>query len=200
MVTPLTGRFSAWTDLLTTVDQHAGVFLVPMETLRKIEGAHRIGDNIRDNITSKLRTLGFGSLPAELPKKQTDFVILYRLGTPAAEVISAISDGLKGAGLTQTVYNAMRTLNTLDDKVSAAEPETPALAPEEVDRAAEEAGEAAKEVTSNTVRVLLGMNGETPAPASAPVVSNMSTPVPEQAELEPAARIRSGDVATGFSS
>lgn len=102
-----------WADLVKAIDEHDGVVLVPMETLRKLEGAQRLGVHVLTSIGARLGTLGVGHMPDDLPNRQDQEAILYRYGTPASEVISAVRNGLRGAQDVRNTYHALYKLNAL---------------------------------------------------------------------------------------
>lgn len=104
-------KLATWHDLRSTVDTQNGVHRVTMETLRELHGRQRVGKHILLQIEDKLRTLGIGHLPQELPNRQQQAVLLYALGTPASEVISAILTG----DATDVAYTWLYRLNTLPD-------------------------------------------------------------------------------------
>ncbi|MCA1839911.1 MAG: hypothetical protein ABR585_12855 [Gemmatimonadaceae bacterium] len=106
---------STWTELVKAIDASDGIALVPMETLRKLEGAQRLGVHVLNSIGSRLGTLGLGHLPDTLPNRQDQDAILYRYGTPASEVISAVRTGLRNPTDVQNTYRALHKLNTLPD-------------------------------------------------------------------------------------
>lgn len=143
MATPITtlpGQQSAtirsdvqtWADLVKAVDEHDGVALVPMETLRRLEGAQRLGVHVLKSIGARLGTLGLGHMPDTLPNRQDQEAILYRYGTPASEVIQAVRNGLRSVQDVRNTYRALHKLNAmpeveevvhrdeLDDKLAAA--------------------------------------------------------------------------------
>lgn len=122
----------SWTDLVKAIDESDGIALVPMETLRKLEGAQRLGVHVLNSIGSRLGTLGIGHMPDTLPNRQDQDAILYRYGSPASEVISAVRNGLRSAQDVRNTYRALHKLNTtpepteivhreeLDDKLTTA--------------------------------------------------------------------------------
>jgi hypothetical protein len=61
-----------------------------MDTLKKIDGAGRLGVHVRTAISKTLESHGLGHLPRELPPNQEDPVRLYLLGSPIADVIKAV--------------------------------------------------------------------------------------------------------------
>lgn len=123
---------STWADLAKSIDANHGVALVPMETLRRLEGAQRLGVHVLNSISKRLRTLGLGHLPNELPNRQDQDAILYRLGSPASEVITAVREGVTSPQDVRNTYEALYKMNALpevssvvhreelDDKLSTA--------------------------------------------------------------------------------
>jgi hypothetical protein len=61
-----------------------------MEVLREAHGVGKLGVHIRAGIKSELASRGIGTLPDDLPTYQHQEVRLFRLGTPIANVISAV--------------------------------------------------------------------------------------------------------------
>lgn len=106
---------SNWAELGRVIDAHDGVALVPMETLRKLEGAQRLGVHVLKSIGARLGTLGLGHMPDTLPNRQDQDAILYRYGTPASDVIQAVRNGLRSAQEVQNTYKALYKLNALPD-------------------------------------------------------------------------------------
>lgn len=102
--------YESWSTLREAVDDFDGVLRVPMWRLRDLAGAGRLGIHVRAEISRKLAGHGLAHLPAELPGDQNYFVILYRLGTPAADVVTAVlsNDTHRGA-------SALRRLNASRD-------------------------------------------------------------------------------------
>lgn len=137
-------KTSDWHGLLTAVESNQGIYRITVETLRQLEGRQRVGKHILKEIEEKLRTLGLGHLPRELPNRQQQPVLLYRLGTPVSDVIQAVEHGLT-APSSEAAYRALHRLNSLPD------PETV------VSR--EEIGAAAKDATRAVLDLLLQING-----------------------------------------
>lgn len=118
-ITPTQG-ITEWADLLTAVEGNEGVHRVTMETLRRLEGRQRVGKHILSSIEEKLKTLGIGHLPQELPNRQQQTVLLYRVGTPASALVQAVQNGLTESP-SEEAFDFLRRLNTLpnpDDVVS----------------------------------------------------------------------------------
>lgn len=72
------------------IDDNGGVFLTTMEVLRDAHGVGKLGIHIRAGIADQLKSRGIGTLPEELPGYQHEGVRVYRLGSPVANVISAV--------------------------------------------------------------------------------------------------------------
>lgn len=106
---------ATWSDLVKAIDEHDGVALVPMETLRKLEGAQRLGIHVLKSIGARLGTLGIGHMPETLPNRQDQEAILYRYGTPASEVIQAVRNGLRSVQDVRNTYKALYKLNAMPD-------------------------------------------------------------------------------------
>ena len=77
-------------DLRTTVVVAGGLQKTTMGTLKKIDGAGRLGVHVRNSISRTLQSHGLAHLPRELPPNQDDDVRLYLLGTPIADLIEAV--------------------------------------------------------------------------------------------------------------
>lgn len=101
-----------WAELVKAIDAEDGVALVPMETLRRLEGAQRLGVHVLKAIGARLGTLGLGHMPETLPNRQDQEAILYRYGTPASEVIAAVRNGLTSPQDVKNTYQALHKLNT----------------------------------------------------------------------------------------
>lgn len=116
MSTPITTpkEIASWQDLRAAVENHHGVFRIRMEVLRQLEGRQRVGKHILSSIEEKLTTLGLGHLPKELPNRQQQNVLLYRVGTPASVLVDAVREGLTESPSSQA-YDILVRLNTLPD-------------------------------------------------------------------------------------
>jgi hypothetical protein len=101
-----------WADLSRAIDEHNGVALVPMETLRRLEGAQRLGVHVLKSIGARLGTLGLGHMPEELPNRQDQEAIVYRYGTPASDVIHAVKVGPQNQRDVYSTYRALHKLNS----------------------------------------------------------------------------------------
>ncbi|MCW2871264.1 hypothetical protein [Actinacidiphila oryziradicis] len=107
---PYTFNGTTWDDLRHAVEHNGGVLRIYMATLRELQQAGRLGINVRNDISRRLAGLGLGHLPAELPSYQENEVVLYQLGTAAADVVEAVrGDNFRRA------ENALRRLNTKGD-------------------------------------------------------------------------------------
>jgi hypothetical protein len=114
MSTAMQPDVATWHELLATVESNEGVHRVTMETLRRLEGRQRVGKHILSSIEDKLATLGLGHLPKELPNRQQQTVLLYRVGTPASALVQAVQQGLTESPSSEA-YDFLRRLNTLPD-------------------------------------------------------------------------------------
>lgn len=76
--------------LRAQVEAEGGLHTTTMEVLRGIHGAGRLGKHVRDSISGELAATGLGHLPEELPAYQEKDVRVFRLGTPIADVVSAV--------------------------------------------------------------------------------------------------------------
>lgn len=114
MSTAITPQITDWHELLTAVENNEGVFRITMETLRRLEGRQRVGKHILSSIEEKLKTLGLGHLPKELPNRQQQSVLLYRVGTQASVLVQAVHDGLTESPSLEA-YDILRRVNTLPD-------------------------------------------------------------------------------------
>lgn len=140
-----------WHGLLTAVENNQGIHRVTVETLRQLEGRQRVGKHILKEIEDKLRTLGLGHLPRELPNRQQQPVLLYRLGTPASDVIQAVENGLTEPA-SEAAYKALYRLNASPD------PETVV--------SKDEISGAARDATRAVLDLLLRVNGDEPISTS----------------------------------
>lgn len=106
---------TTWAELLRFVDDHHGLMRVTMATLRELEGAQRVGKNVLTAIDTKLSQLGLGHLPSELPNRQDHPVMLYRVGTPAADAIRAIRMTVLTGTVDMSLYRVLIQLNKMPD-------------------------------------------------------------------------------------
>lgn len=82
---------SLWPTLLEQVTTNNGVMRVTIEFLRQIAGAQRMGPKVAEKIEAGLEVQGLRAVPADLNRKQTESVLLVQAGTPAYEVVQALS-------------------------------------------------------------------------------------------------------------
>ena len=82
----------SYKDLRETVANDGGLHTTTMEVLKDLEGAGRLGVNVRWRISRELASHGMGHLPAELPANQWEEVRLYLHGTPVADAVAAVLD------------------------------------------------------------------------------------------------------------
>lgn len=106
---------TTWAELLKTVEEGNGLNRVTMATLRELEGAERLGKHVLTSIATKLSQLGLGHLPEELPNRQDQPVMIYQVGTPAADAIRAIRMTLLTGIVDMSLYHVLIQLNKLPD-------------------------------------------------------------------------------------
>lgn len=143
-------KLNDWQELLALVENHQGVHRVSIETLREIEGRKRVGKHILSTIEDKLTSLGLGHLPETLPNRQQQQVVLYRLGTPASEVIHAVREGLTQP-TSDSAFEALHRLNASPDPAKV-------VSKEEVNEAVQDATRAVLDL------LRLSQNGESETP------------------------------------
>src|SRR5882724_10199055 len=71
------------------IDAHEGIYTFSMEEVRNAYGSERLGVNVRAGISQKLKRMGIGHHPRELPEYQDRSVRLFRLGSRIEELINA---------------------------------------------------------------------------------------------------------------
>jgi hypothetical protein len=79
-------------QLREAVNANGGLCKVTMLDLKNIHGAGRLGVHVRDTISRELASHGLAHFPRVLPGNQDEPVRLYLLGTPVADVVSAVLD------------------------------------------------------------------------------------------------------------
>lgn len=82
----------SYEELREAVNTNDGIFKVTMSDLKTIHGAGRLGVHVRDTISRELASHGIAHIPRILPANQVEPVRLYLLGTPVADVVSAVLD------------------------------------------------------------------------------------------------------------
>lgn len=142
----------SWADLLSQVETNSGVTKIPMATLRQLEGRQRVGKHILSAIQDKLDTLGLGHLPQDLPNRQQQSVMLYRYGTPAAEVIQAVRKGMSEP-VDDSTFEYLHRLNVAPDPDAVIPRETAAEALEQTARSVLELLEQVRPATEQSAPV-----------------------------------------------
>lgn len=110
-------NITTWPELLNAVESNHGIKKVPMAILRQLEGRQRVGKHILNDIEEKLSILGLGHLPLELPNRQQQSVMLYRYGSPASELVRAVTQGLTEP-VEDSTYEYLYRLNASPDPES----------------------------------------------------------------------------------
>lgn len=106
----------SWTDIVTAVNSQNGVAMVTMEVLRDIDGYGRLGSTVRQNIAKKLSAVGIGYMCGDdLPNEASATIILYRLGTPVANLIELVTSTVAGGKATESAARELRKYNILPD-------------------------------------------------------------------------------------
>lgn len=100
---------SLWPTLLAQVEGNNGVMKVTIEFLRQIAGAQRMGPKVADKIEAGLEVQGLRAFPADLNRKQYEEVLLVQAGTPAYEMVQALTTGT----VTDSLVAMLERLNTL---------------------------------------------------------------------------------------
>lgn len=84
--------FESLPAIRDAIDANGDVITVEMRSVRDAYGADRLGVNVRANISDKLRGLGVGHFPKDLPEYQHQYVRLYKLGSGIARLVDAVLD------------------------------------------------------------------------------------------------------------
>jgi hypothetical protein len=79
-----------YADLQQTTASRGGVMTVQMMKLRDIHGAGKLGVHVTQNISDKLKSLGLGHFPEELPLQQSEDVRIYVRGSAVGKLIEAV--------------------------------------------------------------------------------------------------------------
>jgi|SRR5690606_5614146 len=106
---PTTSQTSLWPTLLAQVEGNNGVLKVTIEFLRQIAGAQRMGPKVAEKIEAGLEVQGLRAFPADLNRKQYEEVLLVQAGTPAYEMVQAISTNT----ITDSLVSLLERLNVL---------------------------------------------------------------------------------------
>src|SRR5215218_4125256 len=77
-------------ELRDQVIDAGGVLTISMRAVRNAYGAQRLGAQIRQNISEKLRGLGIGHVDEELPELRDDEARFFHIGSPAGRLIEAV--------------------------------------------------------------------------------------------------------------
>lgn len=100
---------SLWPTLLAQVEGNNGVLKVTIEFLRQIAGAQRMGPKVAEKIEAGLEVQGLRAFPSDLNRKQYEEVLLVQAGTPAYEMVQALTTG----SVTDSLVAMLERLNTL---------------------------------------------------------------------------------------
>ncbi len=135
-------NIKGWNDLVTLLDKHKGVCVVTMEALRDIDGYGRLGGTVRAGIAKKLQSMGIGTFAGEnLPSDAAANVVLFRMGTAAAELVNVIQNASEDDSWrirAQYTADCLRKLNIMPEPESVTENVLTAL--RNLEQAAKSAG------------------------------------------------------------
>jgi hypothetical protein len=81
---------TTYEELRRRVEDDGGVHATRAQVLRDIEGAGRLGSNVRADISRKLESRGMAHLPEELPQYQEEEVVIYLRDSAVAPVVQAV--------------------------------------------------------------------------------------------------------------
>jgi len=112
--------YPTWDDLDAAVLANGGVLRVSMLDLRQTSSKSRLKSLVVAEIEKELKNKGIGHLPAVLPRSQHEHAVLYKMGEPIGQVISAIQNEVTSEDAAKT----LRQLNTSDQVQAAAEQDT----------------------------------------------------------------------------
>lgn len=103
-----TPTFETWQQLDDAIKANGGVLRLPMIVIRDLGGSQRLKVRVVAGLQQELANMGIGHLPAELPNSQHQWVVLYKVGSPAGAVVTAVRTG----NSTKATEKALRDLNT----------------------------------------------------------------------------------------
>ncbi len=82
--------FQDFDALRALVEENGNVLTTRMRDLRDAHGAGKLGIHVRDAISKELAGRGLGHYPNPLPEYQEFPARIYKLGSPAADLIDAV--------------------------------------------------------------------------------------------------------------
>lgn len=77
-------------DIRAEVLKNGDLLSLPMQVLRDSKGYRKLGVNVIEDLSRSLAGFGIGHYPKVLPNDQYQIVRLFRLGSPAADLIDAV--------------------------------------------------------------------------------------------------------------
>ena len=86
------GIYNDFDEIKTALDSSGCILSLKMEELRDAHGVNRLGIHVLNAIHDNLQGKGIGHLPADLPQYQEEFVRLYSLGSPFANLLGDLKD------------------------------------------------------------------------------------------------------------
>jgi len=109
-------ELTTWNDIITALNSNHGVMTTTVEVLRDLDGYGRLGSTVRTNLLRKLHSMGVDIIRKEIPADASATVVLFRQGTPAAQMIDILRNA--EAGSTNALIEAadtMRRINMMPD-------------------------------------------------------------------------------------
>jgi hypothetical protein len=77
-------------EIREEVMRNGDLLSLPMQVLRDAKGYRKLGVKVIEDLSRTLAGYGIGHFPKTLPSDQYAVVRLFRLGSPAAELIDAV--------------------------------------------------------------------------------------------------------------
>jgi hypothetical protein len=87
---PVPRPIVTYADLQQATAAKGDVMTITMMKLRDIHGAGKLGVHVTQNISDKLKSLGLGHFPEELPQQQSEEVRIYVRGSAVGKLIEAV--------------------------------------------------------------------------------------------------------------
>ena len=104
------------------LDNQNGIMCVSMQDLRNAAGYDRLGRYVLNDISNGLRGRGISHYPLQLPLDQTNWVLIYRQGSPGERIVRAVLEPGPRSGdiLSQAVgSDAEQVLQRIRELVSS---------------------------------------------------------------------------------
>jgi hypothetical protein len=79
-----------YADLQQATAAKGDVMIITMMKLRDIHGAGKLGVHVTQSMSDKLKSMGLGHFPEELPQQQSEEVRIYVRGSAIGKLIEAV--------------------------------------------------------------------------------------------------------------